>query len=1105
MKIMRPLLIIQLIFSLAFTTTITGKITDKNSNEPLIGANVFILNSDFGSATDMDGTYTIDVPDYFVGDNYQISVSYIGYRPLEQSITISNGENKLSFLVEKDVLGFSEVVVAGMVGEREKATTPLSISTISKDQVELATPTSAEGAIRGKVAGAKIVSGSGQPGKAASIQLRGATSINSTGRSQNPLYIVDGVILSEDASMSDIDASDIESIEVVKGAAGTSLYGARAAQGVVQITTSRGKDLAYNKTHIKFKTEMGFNELPNKIKMVQNHHYKVAEGSYTDENGIEVSAGDYIDENGNWLDPRDPQAARVLDDYITTVYPDSSSGIYFQDNEYKYVETGVPGSGAPTLLNDGGFDHLDRFFNPGQYQVSTVSIGHNTANTNFFTSFRTTKEPGVLHNLKGYNRNSLRVNLDHSLAERLEFSSSTYVSQSESDEVLEDSGSPFFGLTFIPPSVDLLAVDTENYEQEELGGTWSPIYDQIFVRPDPMNPMGSNPIYNLLYQDRNRIRNRFLSNVSLSYVPLSWLSVQANLSIDRSDNQFIEYLPRDYKTPFGASGNGLVYQYRSNSQATNGDLTASFSHDLEELSLRAKLRYLFENDKFEDLTASGNNLAVVDVPSLDVATEGQDVGSSKTEISSEGYYFIGGADYQEKYITDILLRRDGSSLFGSNERWQNYYRTSFAWRISEEEFWPVKDIVDEFKLRFSQGTAGNRPDFVAQYETYSVSGGVISKETLGNKDLKPEFSTESEFGVDFSLYNRFLVQLTYANSTIEDQILLVPLPGYLGYSYQWQNAGTLSSNTFEFSLNGVLAEGNNYSWTGNFLFDKTKQKITEFNLPAYTWAPEGSQGMNVFINQADEELGTLYGYKFITERSDLPSFVDQSQFEQNDDGYIVWVGDGNSYQDGISQTLWGSSGTLYSTDSTSSQSFDWGIPIIYTEDDGNQFVNIGSTIPDFNYSFSSNFNYGNWTLYALFEGQSGGQIYNMTRQWGMRDHKSAEVDQADKSEGDMKPTVYYDKLYNVRQPTSHFVEDGTYLKLQELAIRYKTNLSMVGFDNNFTVGFVGRNLLTFSKYQGYDPDVGVSGGEGGSAVITRFDGYSYPNFSTYSLVFEIEF
>lgn len=1086
-------------FVLLAQTEITGGITDSNTGEPLAGSNVFVDALNVGAATDAEGNYSFVIPAAQVrGQEVKVTVRYIGYKQATTTITLTPGSITQDFVLEQDVLGMEEIVVTGVVDETPLTKVPFAVGRISGDDLEVPA-VSAESAIRGKISGVKVIKATGAPGSAASVQLRGATSINASGRSQEPLYIVDGVILG--STLGDIDALDIESIEVVKGAAGASLYGSRAAQGVVRINTMRGKNLPVNKTRFHFRTENGTNTLPKRMNLVQNHTYKLAETSYTDENGNAVTSGDFIDDDGNWVDPRDPQGGRA-----TNWFGDPANGIVFQDGEYKWVATGEPSldddgtpnqQNMPTRLPGGGFNQFERFFTGQSFRTTSLSMSRNSPTTNFFASFARSQEPGPIRYVDGNVRNSLRVNLDHSIAEGLELSVSTYYAQSNIEPL---GGGIIFDFMFMPPDVDLELVDENDYEREFLGNRWDPKLGddaEIFVMPDPTNTEEANPLYGLLYRDYKQTRNRFLTNTRLSYRPFNWFGLEANLSLDRYEFAGKHYRPKDYKTINASSTYNFGYLDKDHNfdEAVNADVTASFYHSMGDLNLRAKLRYLYEQDKFASTSAEGFKMAVKGVESLNVASN-KNIESEQETILADGRYFIGGLDYAGKYLGEFMFRSDGVSLFGPEQRRQSYYRVSGAYRLSEEAFWsPFRNMVNEFKLRFSQGTAGNRPSFAAQYETYDVSGGFVSKENLGNKLLKPEFSTETEFGLDAAFLNRVSLQLTKAKSVTEDQILLVPLVGYFGFGQQWQNVGTLEANTWEVSLEALLLQRGILSWSANLVFDKTTQVITEFNLPEYTWAPPGSQDMLTYYNREGETFGDMYGWRWITTLGELPSDATKSEFQKNDDGYVVWVGAGQDYTDGITDSLWGTS----STDGA----YKWGIPIAYyDEEEETYFTKLGSSVPDLSYGFSSTLRLGDISLYALFEGQRGGHIYNMTSQWGMRDYKDHDVDQAGKPDGKKKPAVYYDQLYQVRDPSSHFVEDGTYLKLQELSMRY--SFSIPQFENRITAGVIGRNLLAWSDYSGFDPEVGVTGGEGGSAVVTRFDNFSYPNFRSYSLVLEVE-
>jgi len=240
----------------------------------------------------------------------------------------------------------------------------------------------------------------------------------------------------------------------------------------------------------------------------------------------------------------------------------------------------------------------------------------------------------------------------------------------------------------------------------------------------------------------------------------------------------------------------------------------------------------------------------------------------------------------------------------------------------------------------------------------------------------------------------------------------------------------------------------------------------------------------------------------------LPAGIPQDQFQVNDDGYVVWVGAGNSYTDGIAKTLWGTRSII--TDARG-LTYEWGVPIKF--DNGTtdyHFNKIGSIVPDFNLSFNTSFRWKNLSVYGLLDAQIGGDVYNMTNQWGLREWKLKDADQAGKPEGLKKPTLYYSRLYDTRSANSHFVEDATYLKIREVSLRYAFNQRALrpifgSVLNRLTLGVIGRNLFTFTDYSAYDPEVGIAGGQGGSSALSRFDSYGYPNFRIVSGVVELEF
>jgi hypothetical protein len=464
------------------------------------------------------------------------------------------------------------------------------------------------------------------------------------------------------------------------------------------------------------------------------------------------------------------------------------------------------------------------------------------------------------------------------------------------------------------------------------------------------------------------------------------------------------------------------------------------------------------------------------------------VSGSTQEISAQGYFAAANVDYRGRYIVDALVRRDGSSLFGPEERWHTYYRASGAWRVAEEPWWTV-DAVDELKLRYSIGTAGGRPSYGDRFETYSFTdGGGLEKGTLGNRFLKPELSTEQEIGVDAIIRNRVSVQLSYARTKSEDQLVLVPLPAGFGFSSQWQNAGTVEGRTWEATIEATAIEQNDLRWTLGFVADRSRHEITEFNRRCFRTGAESA-----FYRCAGETLGTMYGTRFITSAAELPEGAPADQFQVNDDGLLVWVGAGGDWRN----QQWGTSST--DLDAT----YDWGIPILQTEESGvSSVVRIGDTNPDFNWGLSSNLQWRHFTLYGLLGAQVGGDIYNRTNQRMYQYFRSGDTDQAGRPDELKKTTDYYSQLYAANLINEWFVEDASFVKLRELSLRFRVPQGTIerfsrGSVDGLTIFAIGRNLFTWSDYKGYDPEAGTP--------LSRMDDFVYPQFRTLTAGLEIRF
>jgi hypothetical protein len=481
------------------------------------------------------------------------------------------------------------------------------------------------------------------------------------------------------------------------------------------------------------------------------------------------------------------------------------------------------------------------------------------------------------------------------------------------------------------------------------------------------------------------------------------------------------------------------------------------------------------------------------VRSLDNAQQ-REISSLLEEIRSNSFAATAGADYRGRYIAEGLVRRDGSSLFGPEEQNNNYYRISGAWRMSQESWWPVRGL-DEFKLRASRGTAGTRPDFSDQYETFDfTAGGGLVKETLGNRFLKPEHATETEFGFDAIFRQRYSLQVSYAKNKVVDQLILIPLAGFFGYESQWQNAGTVEGNTLEGTLEAQLVRKPGFTWRMGLVADRSRNKITEFDRSCFTLDND------VTFRCEGETLGALYGFRFIKGTDELLANAQSraNEFQVNDEGILVWVGPGNSYTEGETKTLWGTTTTI------GTSVYQWGMPIPLRDSTGSSaVVKIGDGNPKMRWGVSNNVQWKDFQFFGLVDAQVGGQIYNRTNQrmyqWG----RSGDVDQAGKPQELKKPVEYYVNLYAANDPTDYFVEDGGFVKLRELSVKYRLSPSLIGGTfgrfgvTGATISVIGRNLKTWTNYKGYDPEVG-------SAVV-RLDSFDYPRYRTFTGSIELTF
>lgn len=1008
--------------------TIAGTVTAESTGRPVAGVRITAEGTRASAQTDSAGRYALAG---LSGGAYTLTAQAAGYAPASRGdVRLAAGSSAtVDFRLRPSVLEIEGLVVTGVTAPTAGTKVPFAVGRVSAANLPVPTTGSAATALQGKVSGVQVLRGSGQPGGGeARVVLRSPTSIRKT---VAPLYVVDGVILGSNPA--DIASLDIESIEVVKGAAAASLYGSRAANGVIQIRTARGSNIEMGKTRITARTEFGRSEIARMIPLNEHHHYN-----------LDPATGQYVDATGKVV----PRSLRF------------APTVAFADKAF------------PDPLRD----PVDSFFRPGSLVNNTVTLGQNTTSTNFFLSFNSTNETGVLREHDGYERFSGKLNLDHRLRSDLQLGVSAYHMRSTRDEL---TAGTFEALVQMSPDVDLLAPNANG--------------QPYIVRPDPLTTQ-SNPLYlNLTREEENRRAQTMLGG-DLRWSPLDWLSVDGNLSYDRLEADYSFYLPLGTLTATSAPSTGSLTRSRPINDAFNASAGASLQRQFGSLTTRLTGRALVERQTFRGFSTSTTGLRLFDVPQLQTGSAPTPL-SSDQEIRSNGYFVTLGTDYAGRYILDGLVRRDGSSLFGAEERYNTYYRVSGAYRMAEEPWWPLEQ-VNEFKLRYSRGTAGNRPSFGDKDAILSLGAdGVLNKSTLGNPFLRPEHSTEQEAGIDLVAWNNLSVQLTYASKVSTDQLHAMPVVAAYGYPTQWRNVGTLEGSTLEATVEAQILDGENFRWRAGLVADRSRFNITEWNAPCVRLG-------NSFLCEG-ERMGSIYGIKILNRHSELPALHANSHgaFAVNDDGWLVPVGNGGSLAD----AKWGT------TVSIDGRSYGWGMPLDLMRDDGTAFgaKQIGDGNPDFHLGFTNTLSWRGLTLYTLLDSEMGMDLYNDTRSamynpaLGVR---HGDGDQSGKAPEDRKPVSYYSTLYHGFATTSAFIEDGTYLKLREMSLRYDVGGAGSRALRHFGVqgaslSLIGRNLLTWTSYTGFDPEVGQQY----NGDYSRIDTFGYPNYRTFTAAIELQF
>jgi TonB-linked SusC/RagA family outer membrane protein len=1081
---------------------------------PIEAANVYIVEMSISVATNAEGKYTINIPAARVaGQSVNLRARGIGMQPQIRPIRLTAGTQTINFELKQDINRLDEVVVTGVVGEgQERSKVPFAVAHLSTDELPVPAldPVTA---LAGKVSGMRVSSSSGRPGSTPDIQLRGVTSINTNGRSTAPLFIVDGAIMNV-GSLQELGGLDIESVEVVKGAAGASLYGTRAANGVITIKTKRGGSGA-DAVRFNVRSEYGYTDL----------------GSI--DWGMPLYTTLNLDESGSrfcvagaanaapcsrtidWM-TEVMRINNVATDTTRTTVSLQNSLPNLTDLANVYQATPWPGK---------RYDALAQIGQANPITLNAIDATGKVGLVRFYVSGSYQNEQGAFRGLQGSNQRRGRVNLDYDARKDLTVSVSSLY-----DNGWTDNRSGGFGaLLRAQPGTNYLAVDTLGRPIYRLSPTHSPAGN------GDTSPYFGNSGWNNDYSKSTR----WLGNVTTRYYPAEWFTLEGTFAYDNRARINPSYQLKGYRSTSTSSSvnNGNMSFGNLSDESLNYNITASLRKQLKnDLAGRLQLRSVFDQENVSTNNSGGEIFSVKDIFTTSNTQTNKTATSSSQVVKNVGFLAGASLDYKDRYVVDGTFRYDGSSLFGAGNRWAPFGRVAGVWRVSQEPWFNVPHLSD-FRLRASHGTAGSTPNFTAQYETYSVSNGNITLGQAGNKLLKPETTTENEIGTDFTLFERLGAELTYSRATTRDQILNVNTPNSLGFSKQWQNAGTLQNTTFEAALNLPILNRRDLTWSMRGTWDRTTAYITELFTPEYTQDAGTTQGtttmFHITANTAMQDgvpqnrFGSIWGRKFYRQCSDMPKELQSrcgpgQDFQVNGDRYVVWVGKGNDWRDGITKNLWVT--RLAGADSPFGNGIPlyWGMPIVDRplrgqpgEGTGISHI-LGNVFPDFRYTISNNVTYKRLTLYGLLDATWGQEIYNQGEGWGLLDFSSATYDMAGKSVEEAKPagsswraggseSTGIGGFYDVLGPNNYSVEDGSFIKLREVSLTYHVG-QVRGF-GDWSLSVVGRNLKTWTKYSGLDPEVGTSGGGNNStsAIVNSVDAFGFPNVRTFTMSLALRF
>ncbi|MDO4200523.1 MAG: TonB-dependent receptor [Bacteroidales bacterium] len=793
--------------------TVQGTITDATSGESIIGATVKYGDGK-GVTTDIDGHFTIDVKSLPV----KLNISFTGYRP--QTVTVYDDEEDINVKLTEKRSYLNDVVVVGY-GTQSRTQLTGSVTTVKADVFENSTSSTLDGALSGQVAGLNVTAASGQPGAESSIRIRGGNSVNA---SNEPLYVVDGFIYFKDASsnstglgsiegslnpLATINPNDIESIEVLKDISATAIYGSRGANGVILITTKKGKQ-GEKKASINYGYSLGFSNVAKKLDLMNAAEWAQFQKTYYN------NKGGYTDE----------QIAAL------------GKGTNWQDAVLR------------TALQ----------------QSHELSINGGTDKGRYAFSANYTDQDGIILN-SGFQRYNFHTNAEWELLKNLKFGvNATYGRSKQSGLTTSEkqvfNSSPFSaGITnsfvyalLTPPVVPVYNADgSYNFKNP---------YEYAYFA---IGDHASNAVYDLKESVAENINNYLLSNVWATY-KLGDVTLKAAVGLN-SEKLTQNYFSGAY-TSLGLANEGIGGVGHRQTDTWQQEYTATYNKDINDNHhIDALAGYTKQNTTSTYSNISTNHFTNETLKQYNLG-DGANIYTPQTGISESTLNsIIARVNYTflDRYNATATFRADHSSRFSKNHRWGYFPSLGLSWNVEKEKFLANARHLDYLKLRLTGGVVGNQEindyAFTTSYATGSYAGSSsYAKKNTANDNLKWETTASYNLGTDLGLYNgrlNFVLDLYYKKTS--DLLLDVPMGFSTGVTSQIQNVGNVVNKGIEFAVNGTLLKRRHLNWTASANIAHNHNEITDMGITNNVI--QGAD--NEQILRRGEALGSFYGLKFL--------------------------------------------------------------------------------------------------------------------------------------------------------------------------------------------------------------------------------------------------